>query len=276
MDPDAIYTIARHEIRVQASNRWIGLFAVVFAALAVAISYFGLATAGSIGFQGFERTAASLLNLVLYLIPLVALVMSTMSLSSERGVSELLFSQPVTRLQVLAGKILGMFAALGAATLLGFGVAGILIGAQTGMGGMPRFAAMVGMSLLLGFVFLCLGALIAILSSSRVKAMGSALFLWFFLVFFYDLIVIGTTFVLKERTANQMIFLSIFANPVDLARVSGLLAMGDPAIFGVAGASLLKFLGGAATSQILLILALILWAVGPFWATGSIMKRKDL
>ena len=44
---------------------------------------------------------------------------------------------------------------------------------------------------------------------------------------------------------RMLIFLSLFGNPVDAARVAGLISAGDAAIFGAAGAALLKFLGAA-------------------------------
>jgi hypothetical membrane protein len=43
---------------------------------------------------------------------------------------------------------------------------------------------------------------------------------WFFLVLFYDLLVMGAGFLLTERAAKMLTFLSLFGNPVDLARVA--------------------------------------------------------
>ena len=90
MDFNAIFNIARLELTINIRNRWTLIFAFTFAALVVAIAYFGLVTAGTVGFQGFLRTSASLLNLVLYIVPLVALVMGTMSFTSEKSSGDLL------------------------------------------------------------------------------------------------------------------------------------------------------------------------------------------
>src|SRR5262245_431755 len=72
MDFHAIATIARQELVVNVRNKWILTFAVAFAVLVLAISYFGLVTAGTVGFQSFRRTSASLLSLVLYVVPLIS------------------------------------------------------------------------------------------------------------------------------------------------------------------------------------------------------------
>ena len=78
MDFGAVRAIARQELTVNVRGRWTLVFAFVFGALSLSISYFGLVTAGSVEVQGFARTSVSLLNLVLYVVPLVALVTGTL------------------------------------------------------------------------------------------------------------------------------------------------------------------------------------------------------
>jgi Cu-processing system permease protein len=270
----SIFTIAGQEARVNIRNRWTLVFGGVFGLLALAISYFGLITEGYAGFQGFERTSASLLSLVLYLIPLVALTMASLSFTGDRGATELLFSQPVARTDILLGKLLGLFGSLSTAMLFGFGIAGIVIAAQVGTEGLLRFLSFTGIAVLLALAFLSLGSLVAIIGITRARAFGGVLFVWFFLVLFYDLLVMGVGFLLKEKTANTLIFLSLFGNPVDTARVAGLISLGDVTIFGVAGAALHKFLGGL--SEAILLSTLVAWTVGPIGMASRVLRRRDL
>ena len=272
----AMLTIAGQESRINIRNRWTLLFAGVFSILALAISYFGLVTEGYAGFQGFERTTASLLSLVLYLVPLVALTMATLSLTGDRGAAELLFSQPLARTEILLGKILGLFGSMLTATLFGFGVAGTLIALQAGTDGLLRFLSFAGISLLLALAFLSIGALVAVWGVTRTRAFGLALFVWCFLVLFYDLIVMGVAFLLKEKAANLLISFSLFGNPVDAARVAGLISAGDATIFGAAGAAFVKFLGGGAMSQFVILSALLAWTAGPIALASRILRRQDL
>lgn len=276
MDFNAVKTIARQELIVNIRNRWTLVFAALFGLLTLAISYFGLATAGAIGFQGFARTSASLLNLVLYIVPLVALTMGTLSFTSEKGASELLFSQPVTRAEILLGKLAGLFASIATATVAGFGLAGIVIAAKAGTAGATRYPVFVGLSLLLALVFLTLAALVSAWCHRKSKAFGAALFLWFFFVLFYDLIVIGGTFLMKERAANKFIFVSLFGNPVDMTRVAGLMALDGKEIFGAAGAALARFLGGDAASVLTLVGGLLIWVIAPFALSRRLLKHQDI
>jgi len=275
MDWTAISTIAAQEIKLNARNKWMVTFAGAFGALSLAVSYFGMVTVGAVGIQNFTRTTASLLNLVLYLVPLVSLIMATLSFSGEKGTTELLFSQPISRGDILTGKLAGLFACTAGATCIGFGLAGVVIAARAGSEGSLHYAAFVGLALLLALVFLSLGSMIAILSANRVKAVGTALFLWFFFVVFYDLLAIGATFLFKERTANLFIFFSLFGNPVDLVRVTSLINLGGTTVFGAAGAALLKFMRGATLSNLLMITGLVAWAALPLWISTRHFYRQD-
>ena len=276
MDVNAIITIARQELVINIRNRWTIVFAGVFGALVLAISYFGLVTGGVVGFQGFARTSASLLNMVLYIVPLVALVMGTLSFTSEKSGSELLFSQPVTRGEILLGKFLGLFGSILTATLVGFGLAGVVIAANAGTQGSLRYPALVAFSLLLALIFLSLSAFISALCRRKSKAFGVALFTWFFFVLFYDLIVIGATFTFSERAANTFIFGSLFGNPVDMVRVASLMTLNGNDIFGAGGAALLRFLGGERLSIALLLVALTFWTVVPLVGAQRLLRRQDI
>jgi Cu-processing system permease protein len=276
MDFNAVRTIAREELVINIRNKWTLIFAGLFGVLVLTISYFGLATAGEIGFQGFARTSTSLLNLVLYLIPLAALMMGTLSFSGDQSSSELLFSQPVTRTEIALGKLVGLFGSILTATLIGFGLAGFIIGWRTGSEGLLRYPLLVFFSLWLALIFLGVSVLISALCRRKPKAFGVALVVWFFFALFYDLLVIGATFLLKERAANNFIFGSLFANPVDIVRVASLIVLDGKEVFGAAGAALLRYVGGPSTGVIVLVCALACWAVLPFSIAQRLLKRQDI
>lgn len=276
MDFNAITTIGRQELVINIRNRWTVVFAVVFGVLVLAISYFGFVTSGMVGFQGFARTSASLLNLVLYIIPLVALIMGTLSFTSQNNASELLFSQPVSRTDILLGKLSGLFISMLTATLLGFGLGGLVIAAWAGTQGATRYPVLIAFSLFLALIFLSLSALISALCGRKTRAFGVALFAWFFFVLFYDLLVMGSTFFFKERTANVFIFGSLFGNPVDMVRIASLMVLDGKDIFGVGGAALLRFLGGPTISLILLVLSLALWTIIPLLVAQRVLRRQDI
>jgi len=276
VDFNAITTIARQELILNIRNKWTLIFAGIFGALVLTISYFGLLTADTIGFQGFARTSASLLNLILYVVPLVSLTMGTLSFTSEKSSGEVLLSQPITRAEFLLGKLSGLFTSIFLATLVGFGLSGVIIAVRAGAEGSLRYVPFVGLALLLALVFLSLSALVSVLCGRKIKAFGVTLFLWFFFVLFYDLLIIGGTFLLKERMANMFIFASLLGNPVDMVRVASLIVLDGKDVFGAAGVALVRFLGGEKAGFLLLLSGLGIWIVVPCWLSQRLLKRQDV
>jgi len=271
-----ITRIARQELLVNIRNKWTIIFAVVFGVLVVSISYIGIMAEGFSGMQNFTRTSASILNLVLYIVPLVALIMGTLSFTSDRGTTELLFSQPVFRSEILLGKILGLFFSLSLSMLLGFIVAGGIISSVTGAEGLLQYLMFVMLSLILALVFLVVAVVIATANKRKSKSFGISLFAWFFFVLFYDLIVLGVLLFFKGHTANYILFLSLFGNPVDMVRVASLIILDNVSIFGAAGAALLRFLGGSGMSVVLLVLSLFVWIGIPIVFSHRMLNKQDI
>ena len=109
----------------------------MFTVFALVIAYFGSAQHGAVGFRGMELTIASLVSLVIYLVPLIALMLGYDAIvgERERGSLELLLSMPITRFELLLGKYLGTGRGAGLSTLAGFGLAGVLLSYQIGQRG---------------------------------------------------------------------------------------------------------------------------------------------
>lgn len=276
MDTKVVFDIARQELTINVRNKWTLIFTVVFGALVVGISYFGIMTEGFAGVQNFTRTSASILNLVLYIVPLVALTMGTLSFTGDKGSTELLFSQPISRSEIFFGKLLGIFASIALSTCIGFTLAGIIIITNSGIDGLASYLFFVFLSLILSFVFLSISVLVSVASKRKSKAFGVSLFLWFFFVLFYDLLTLGGSLLFEGRSSNLFLFISLFGNPVDMVRVASLISLDNVTIFGAAGASLLRFLGGTASSILLLCGGLLLWMTIPFLLSIRLLKHQDI
>ncbi len=271
-----IVTIARQEWTIHRRNRWTVVIALTFAVLVVAIATAGTLAEGFGGVQSFRRTSTSLLNLVVTFIPLLALVVGTLSFTGDRGSAELLFSQPISRRTVVLGKGLGVAVSLWASMLIGFVAAGAVILAASGVEGLLPYLSLVILSLVLAAVFVAVSMWVSIVSHRRVRAFGLSLGLWFFFVLFYDLLVIGSVAFMGGPTATTVLFVSLFGNPVDMVRVATLLSIENAAIFGPAGAALVRFLGGTWLSGVLLGAGLLAWIAIPVAWSTRLLRRQDL
>jgi Cu-processing system permease protein len=134
-----IAVVAREEYRRALETRWLFVFSMLFALLVLGLSYFGLAQSREVGFQGFARVTLSLMNLVLIIVPLTGLMLGVTSIAGGGESLALLLAQPVSRGEVLAGKFLGLAAALGIAQALGFGGGGVVVALNGGIDQVPGF-----------------------------------------------------------------------------------------------------------------------------------------
>jgi Cu-processing system permease protein len=269
---------AREELTLALRSRWTQIFAIVFGVLSFAVASAGYVLSGGHGVQDFARTAVSLVQLVLLLVPLTALVIGVLSLAPERGAAELMFSQPVSRSTILLGKLLGLFQAFGAAQLVGFGAAGLVIYAQAGSEGLTGFLLLVAASLLTTAIFLGLAALLSAgaVGRRRTRALALALVVWFVAVAFFDLVALGVASLLPSGTASRVIMVSAIVNPLGAVRTGTLLAIEGTAAFGAASLALLRFTRGAGGAFVVLGLSLLFWLVAPTALALRRLRKADV
>ena len=278
MTSSPLLLCARQELLLAVRSRWTQIFALVFAGLALAVASSGYILTGGHGVQDFARTAASLVQLVLLLVPLASLLMGTLALTPERGASELLFSQPVPRSAILLGKLLGLFEALAAAQALGFGAAGLVIFSQAGGEGLGTFLLLGLGSLVLTAVFLGLAALLAAGAPERGRArvLALALVVWFVAVVVFDVAALGLASLLPSGLASRVLILAVLINPADAVRTGALLAAEGTTAFGAASLAFLRFTRGPVGAGLLLTGSLLLWMVVPPVLAVRRLGRSDL
>ncbi len=269
---------AREELALALRSRWTQIFAAVFGLLAFFVSGAGYVLSGGHGVQDFARTAVSLVQLVLLLVPLTALLIGVLSLAPERGAAELVFSQPLARHTVLLGKLLGLFLALAAAQAVGFGAAGTLVYAQSGAEGVGGFLLLVAGSFVTTGVFLGLAALLSAgaIGRKRARALALALVVWFVAVVLFDLAALGAASLLPSGTASRVLIVASLVNPVGVVRTGVLLGIEGTGAFGAGSLALLRFTKGPWGAALWLVLSLLFWLVAPTALAVRRLRRADV
>lgn len=272
-----IWLCARYELVLAVRSRWLQIFAVVFAGLALAVAGAGYVLSGGHGVQDFSRTAISLVQLVLLLVPLASLVFGALALTSERGAAELLYSQPVSRGHILFGRVLGIWAALSAAELVGFGLAGLVLQWQAGLDGAARYGALALTAVVIAGVFLSIAAWLASgHTGRRTRVLALSLVVWFLAVVLFDVAALGVASLLRSGSASRLLIWATLVNPVDAARTGALLAIEGTSAFGAATAALLRFTGGMTAAGLAVSASLVLWIVVPFACAVRGLARSDI
>ena len=269
---------AAEELKIALRSRWTQIFAAVFAVLACGVSGAGYVISGGHGVQDFSRTAASLVHLVVLIVPLISLILGVLSLSLERGAAEVVFALPVSRGTILAGRLLGLFLALALAQSFGFGLAGLLVYTQSGPEGVADFLIVLGASLLATAIFLALAAFLSAdaFGRRRTRALALALVVWLACEVFIDLAALGLATVLSSGAASRVVILASLINPIGALRTGALLLVEGTGAFGAASLALLRFTHGPAGAGALIALSLLCWIALPAWWAGRRLERADI
>jgi len=273
-----VMVIAGAEIRAARRNRWVLATTLLLAALALTLAFLGSAPTGTVGVGALEVTVVSLASLTIFLVPLIALLLSYDAIvgEAERGTLLLLLAYPVERWQIVLGKFLGHSAVLAFATCLGYGAAGLALswlGAAPDRESWNAFAALIGSSVLLGAVFLALGYLVSATVRDRGMAAGLAIGIWLLLVLLYDMALLGVLVADQGKTISAAVFSGLLLlNPADVYRLLNLTGFAKVSMFsGMAGVS-----AQAQFARPLLLAALAAWVLVPLALAAILFRRRQL
>jgi len=211
----------------------------------------------------------TLLNLILLVVPLVAVLFSTIYIYNSNEFIELLVSHPIKRQKIWWSLFGGLAVSLAGAFLLGAGVPLVLFAPSS------QSFLMLAVGLLTTLIFVALAFLSAILSRDKAKGIGIAILLWLFFALLFDGLVLLALFQFADYPIEKVMVGVAALNPLDLARILILLQLDVAALLGYTGAIFKNFFG--TTWGLCLSFALLLvWVIIPFAISLRRFKEKDL
>ena len=273
MVSEEVKGIVWKEVLDKYRTRWIQLSAVTLLIFTLAISYFGGSPAGVVGFRKFEAVFVSLLTLVTYLIPLIALVLGSGAFPEERekGTLPILLSSVATPEELWTGKVAGYALVLAGTVVAGYLPALALVFIKFGSWVLPSLLVFLLSSLLLGTSMLLLSMTASLLIRERTRVLALSLLLWIVIVILYDLSLLGLLVVTKGMVSKALFTFLLLLNPVDVFRMVNLLHVGE-----------LKAMLGFATVEIPpYVSPPVLWSILVAWiivpgALGRLLLERRL
>ncbi len=267
---DVVLGIARKEFGDRLRNRWIWTVSALLVAAALAVAFFGAAPVGVVGVQRAGAAMASMMNLTLYLVPLLALVMGCGAVIDEkrRGTLDLILVHPLSPGEYFLGTFLGFALALSAAVATGLALSGVALRAWAGVS-VPEYLVLVVLALALGAAFLGLSFLLSILSRDRGRAVAVSVLVWICAVFVFDLALVGALILSKGDVPAGLFGALLLLNPTDAFRMLCFRWVGSAASPLGLSAEM-----PAAPSAALSAGALLLWGVLPLLLSYVLFARR--
>jgi Cu-processing system permease protein len=269
-----VFAIASAEMLILRRNWWLVLATAIMVLFALALTFAGSAPTGTLGVDMLTVSVSSMTTLAVYLAPLLALMIAFDTIAGERdrGTLGLLLAYPAGRGEILIGKFLAHLAALGIATSIGLGSAGVVAALAGGAGGESVLALLrlILTATLLGAVFVLLGYALSSLAKSPAAAAGLAAGLWLVFVVLFDLGLLGAVVLDDGGVFTQKVFPWIMvANPADAFRVWNVAASDGVALAsGMAGAAQMLPVWAAP-------LSLLIWPLLGFGLARAAFKRVE-
>jgi len=255
--------VLKYQARDAMRSRWLIAYGLFFALVAEGLLRFG---------GDPVKAQVSLINVVLLVVPLVAVVFGTVYLYNAREFVELLLGQPVERRQLYGGLYLGLAIPLastfGAAVAIPFAVRGL------DPAGWSALAVLVAAGIVLTLVFAGIATLIAVRCEDRLRGLGTAIGAWLLLTVVYDGVVLFILSAFSSYPLERATLGLMMANPIDIARLALLVRFDGTALMGYTGAVFLNFFSGPEGVAIAL-LALSVWIALPIVLGARAFERKD-
>jgi len=256
--------IIRYQLQDVLRSKWVLFYGLFFLVSTDALFRFGG--------QG-ERVVLSLMNVVLIMVPLVAIVLGAMYLYNSREYIELLLAQPIQRRSLFFGLYAGLTIPMVLAFVAGVGLPFLYHGALGEATGGP-IALLLATGALLTVIFVALAFAIALWTEDRIKGLGAALVVWMFLSVVYNGMMLLVIQIFSDYPLHHPVIAMTLLNPIDLGRIVLLMNLDISAMMGFTGAVFQRFFGSG-TGLTVSLLAMTAWLVVPLLLGHRAFLRKN-
>jgi Cu-processing system permease protein len=256
--------ILQYQLRDVGRSRWI-------------VAYFGfflLSSEGLLRFAGVDSKALlGLTNIVLLIVPFVSMVFTMMYVYSSREFIEVMLAQPVKRIQIYVGVLLGMCIPLVLAVVAGLGLP-LAIHAEGEAAFASRGAILIASAAMLTVVTAVAAVWIAFAVADRLRGLAIGIAVWLFLSVVYDGLILAVITGLSDYPLDRAVLTLSFLNPLDLIRLLVLLQFDVAALMSYTGVLMSEFFSGA-SGVISIVGALLFWTVVPGWMGFRAFRSRD-
>lgn len=186
------------------------------------------------GLTGYTNTSGTIVNIILYLLPLFMMFLGSFSLAKEmeNGQWQLLCTYPISDAAYLLGKFAGLLTTQGVVFTFSFGVSmgiGLLAGIPLSV---TWLFDVYLFSLILIYLFLILGLFLGSIVDTRWKALIGTVIIWFFFIMIWPTALIAVLGLFPYPFIGVLMKIAMVFNPAEFVRVFLISKWRSGAVFG--------------------------------------------
>lgn len=225
-----VINIAIREVKIGFRNPWAYSFIALFSLFSLSL----LLINAQNFVQGYSSVTSTMLNFILYLLPLMTLLLGSFSLTAEKeeGSWQLLSTYPIGTLSFILGKYLGLTIVLLTIVAFGYGITGV-VGAISGKGlEYKAFGLFFAFSAGLVLLFLAIALGIGTLSRDRWQALTLGVSIWFFAIIGWPTLLVAVLGLMPYLWIKSVLVGLTFFNPAELVRLFVVVKLGGGSALG--------------------------------------------
>lgn len=259
------FKIVRNEFQSLLRAKWVAGYGLIF--LLLTDTLFRFAGSGS-------EVLLSVSNVMLLLVPMIALIYGILYIYQSREYLELLLTQPINRTTLFWGLFTGISAPLTLAFVVGSILPLAWHGGLTGETA-SQVVLVLGLGVVLTFIFVALGFIMGLrFYDDKIKGFGYSIVIWLLMAVIYDGLIMLVIFLFGEYPLETFVIGLTMLNPIDLARILVLLEFDISALMGYTGAVFNRFFGSY-MGLLVSLACLMIWMVVPAWRGLNLFTKKD-
>ncbi len=256
--------VFKHSIQDLRRSKWAYIYTIFYLLLS-----FGLLALTN----DISQSVISILNIVLVLVPMLAMIFGVIYFYNSCEFTNLLLAQPLARRSIFVGQYLGLASTQILCLMLGILLPFSLFGVWQSPY-LQSFLTMLAVGVFLTLIFSALAFVIGMLFNNRIKGFSFAVFVWLFLAVIYDGIFLVLLSAFRAYPLENLALGGVFLNPIDLSRILVLIHLDISALMGFTGAVFKGVLGNA-WGMVAAVTLLCLWTWVPIKAMTRIARNKD-
>lgn len=255
--------------RQRSYYAFLGLWVVVF-------SLIFLLERNNQGISGYTNTAGTIVNILLYLLPLFMMLVGSFSIATEmeNGQWQLLNTYPLNYSIYFIGKLLGLCTSQWIIFTLSFGLS-MLIGFAAGSALSIKWLLEIYLfSILLMFIFLLLGLFLGTFVKTRWKALMLTVILWFFIIMIWPTALISLLSLLPYPLISLFMKAAMIMNPAEFLRVFFISQWDGGSIFGQPYDSIVHLFQSQAGWPVLIAYLLVFFLLFAALSLWNLRRRR--
>jgi ABC-type transport system involved in multi-copper enzyme maturation permease subunit len=256
--------------------KWLIMFTFVYFLVTINVPFLILLIEGLLPPTTLNNYLVYLGTVSYPFLPLLSLPLGALSIVEEKesGTLQYLLSNPLSKMEFLAGRFIGLLVSTSLVLMGGYAIAAI-VAFNVKASVLYGLGFIVGISLALNAIMLAIALVISTLSRRKVTALSISIFLWFLLVLISDF---GGSFGVIVSVANgtKIALISALLNPIESAGLISELHLNAYGAELALTGEIIQNAFGTANGVAIMAFSLGLWAALAIGLLVVLFKYLDL